>query len=221
MKLVGDRGINICNVTCFSSDGASAMVGAKGGLRTRLNKYIYSKLHMEFDEKCYLFFSVHYVCHRVNLSVDDVFKKEGVERRVSELADKIEIVVKYCYNFFSRSPERRREYQKLISTFSQITLPSSWCDTRWYAIATVEWASSSALKYSHEAQFVISSLTDEVFMRDMRVTRQALRVLYRLSIRLQYNAQSPWQAFLIIQRAVGLMEDVEEESEDAGQALAK
>ena len=55
----------------------------------------------------------------------------------------------------------------------------------------------------------------------MRVTRQALRVLYRLSIRIQYNAQSPWQAFLIIQRAVGLMEDVEEESEDAGQALAK
>ena len=89
------------------------------------------------------------------------------------------------------------------------------------AKAILEWASSSALKDSHEAQFVISSLTDEVFMRDMRVTRQALRVLYILSIRLQYNAQSPWQAFLIIQRAVGLMEDVEEESEDAGQALAK
>ena len=89
------------------------------------------------------------------------------------------------------------------------------------AKAILEWASSSALKDSHEAQFVISSLTDEVFMHDMRVTRQALRVLYILSIRLQYNAQSPWQAFLIIQRAVGLMEDVEEETEDAGQALAK
>ena len=46
-------------------------------------------------------------------------------------------------------------------------------------------------------------------------------MLYRLSIRLQYNSQSPWQAYLIIQRAVGLMEDVGEESEDAGQALAK
>ena len=55
VKLVGDRGINICNVTCFSSDGASAMVGAKGGLRTRLNKYIYSKLHLEFDENAICF----------------------------------------------------------------------------------------------------------------------------------------------------------------------
>ena len=42
----------------------------------------------------------------MNLSVDDIFRKEGVERRVSELADKIDIVVKYCYNLFSRSSER-------------------------------------------------------------------------------------------------------------------
>ena len=95
VKLVGDRGLNIYNLTCFSSDDASAMVGSKGGLRTRLNKYLYSKLHLELDGNCYLFFSVHCVCHRVNLSIEDVFRKEGVERRVSELADKIEIVVKY------------------------------------------------------------------------------------------------------------------------------
>ena len=91
VKLVGDRGLNIRNVTCFSSDGASSTVGAKGGLRTRLNKYIYNKLHLELDENCYLFFSVHYVYHRVNLSVDNVFRKEGVERHVSELADIIEL----------------------------------------------------------------------------------------------------------------------------------
>ena len=55
----------------------------------------------------------------------------------------------------------------------------------------------------------------------MRVTRQVLRALYRLSIRLQSNSQSLWQAYLIIQHAVGLMEDVEDESEDDGQALTK
>ena len=106
VKLVGDRRINICKVTYFSSEGASAMVGAKGGLRTRLNMCIYGKLHMEFDEKGYLFFSGHCVCHRMNLSVDDVLEKEGMERRVSELVDKIEIVVKYCYISF---PEDQRE----------------------------------------------------------------------------------------------------------------
>ena len=76
------------------------------------------------------------------------------------------------------------------------------------AKAIVEWA--LFIKYSHEAQFVISYLTEEVFMRDMR-----------LSIRLQYDSQSPWQAYLIIQRAVGLLEDVEEESEDVGEVLTK
>ena len=39
MKLVGDRGLNICNVTCFSSDGASVMVGAKGGLPLEEGKF--------------------------------------------------------------------------------------------------------------------------------------------------------------------------------------
>ena len=87
------------------------------------------------------------------------------------------------------------------------------CDN---AKAMVEWA-SSAIKYSHEAQFVISSLTDEVIMRpryesDERGFESALQTVYSSSV----NSQSLWQAYLINQRAVDLMEDVDEESEDAG-----
>ena len=61
--------------------------------------------------------------------------------------------------------------------------------------------------------------------------RRALRVLlvYRLSIRLQYNSQSPWNAYFIIERAVTQLEDVYEDAynsddeitESAGKALTK
>ena len=76
---------------------------------------------------------------------------------------------------------------------------------------------------------MINSLTDKIFLIDLITTRRALRVLYRLSIRLQYNSQSPWNAYLIIERAVTQLEDVYEDAnnsddeitESAGKALTK
>ena len=240
--LVNNRALDIRNVACFSSDGASTMVGSKTGLKVRLNRHIRFALNMDDTEdgSC-LFFNVHCVCHRVNLAVDDVFKREGVKKKVCELADQIEIVIKYCYNFFARSPERRKEYKSLISTFSRITLPGAWCDTRWLsrfsavnsvtenAKAIVQWATDSHIKRTHEALFVINSLTDKIFLTDLITTRRALRVLYRLSIRLQYSSQSPWNAYLIIERAVTQLGDVYEDAfnsddeitESAGKALTK
>ena len=242
VKLINDRGFDIRNIACFSSDGASTMVGSKTGLKVRLDRHIRQALDIENvkDGSC-LFFNVHCVCHRVNLAVDDVFKKEWVEKRVCELADKIEIVIKYCYNFFSRSPDRRKEYKSLINTFSRITLPGAWCDTRWLSRfsavnsvtentkAIVHWATNSHIKTTHEAQFVIASLTDKTFLADLNTTRRALRALYRLSIRLQYDSQSPWNAYLVIERAITQLEDVYEDAdnsddemdESAGKALTK
>ena len=76
---------------------------------------------------------------------------------------------------------------------------------------------------------MINSLTFKIFLTDLITTKRALRALYRLSIRLQYNSQSPWNAYLIIERAVTQLEDVyedaynseEEITESAGKALTK
>ena len=85
------------------------MLGSKTGLKVRLNRHIRHALNMEDTEdgSC-LFFNVHCVCHRVNLAVDDMFKREWVKKKVCELADQIEIVIKYCYDFLgeSRTTER-------------------------------------------------------------------------------------------------------------------
>ena len=115
----------------FSSDGASVMRGLENGVKARIDRFIAGQGTGTSDSvPKKMIFSCHCVLHRVNLSLDDVFVAEGASNEVAELADKIEILMKYCYNFFSRSPERREAYLSLVNQFTECVLPGSWVDTR-------------------------------------------------------------------------------------------
>ena len=101
-------GCSLYQCAAFSSDGASVMRGLKNEVKARIDQFIAGQGTGTSDSvPKKMIFSCHCVLHRVNLSLDDVFVAEGASKEVAELADKIEILMKYCYKFFSRSPERR------------------------------------------------------------------------------------------------------------------
>ena len=64
------------------------------------------------EDKC--LFATHCLLHHLNLSLNDIFLSERTPVTVCQLADRIELIVKYCHSWFARSSERRLEYRNLI-----------------------------------------------------------------------------------------------------------
>ena len=112
------------------------MTGRKNGVIAHLTRRIFLDCGEgeTFDDNepvPTLVYQCHCILHRLNLAINFIWKSESVDESVCILADKIEILMKYCYNFFNRSSERRASYKKLIQAFSGAVLPASWCETRW------------------------------------------------------------------------------------------
>ena len=103
----------------FSSDGCSTMRGAENCVLIKLTRLINIAAH-----KC--LFADHCVLHRMNLSLNDIFLSERTPVTVCQLADKIELIVKYCHSWFARSSERRLEYRNLIKEHTVVEIPTSW-----------------------------------------------------------------------------------------------
>ena len=230
-----DFGLDIQKMVSFSSDGCNTMRGTENGVLIKLTRLINISIHPQrpddVDDKC--LFAPHCVLHRLNLSLNDIFLSESTPVTVCQLADRIELIVKYCHSWFARSSERRLEYKNLIKEHTVVEIPASWNETRWlsrYRALKATCDSNSAIlqfieenakvKQSPEGLFVAKWMSDPDFMTEMKMMRSVVKVMFKLSIILQASVQSPWEAFLLIQIGVGRLTELLDEVEETKSAEA-
>ena len=230
-----DFGLDIQKMVSFSSDGCNTMRGTENGVLIKLTRLINISTHPQrpddVDDKS--LFAPHCVLHRLNLSLNDIFLFERTPVTVCQLADRIELIVKYCHSWFARSSERRLEYKNLIKEHTVVEIPASWNETRWlsrYRALKATCDSNSAIlqfieenakvKQSPEGLFVAKWMSDPDFMTEMKMVRSVVKVMFKLSIILQASVQSPWEAFLLIQIGVGRLTELLDEVEETKSAEA-
>ena len=110
-----------------------------------------------------------------------------------QLADRIELIVKYCHSWFARSSERRLDYKNLIKEHTVVEIPASWNETRWlsrYRALKATCDSNSAIlqfieenakvKQSPEGLFVAKWMSDPDFMTEMKMVRSVVKVMFKL-----------------------------------------
>ncbi|KAF4647597.1 hypothetical protein FOL46_004001, partial [Perkinsus olseni] len=152
------------DLVSITSDGASAMVGARNGASALLEAWCGGPLRKE-----------HCVVHRINLATGDLFDGRSCsDEAVVRLASDVESCVRNCYLFFNRSSSNRQELATISKQFGRLYLPKSWCETRWlsrYSAMRSVWlgreavleflTSNMARRYSSEAAVIIRMLDDE------------------------------------------------------------
>lgn len=119
VKTIQDIGLNVQNMVGLGTDNASVMVG--------INKGVHQILKEEYGLQHLIL--VRCVCHSLQLAVSHA-SEETLPRN-------IEFMLRETYNWFSLSPERRRQYSKVYATINCGKQPLKIlksCGTRWLSI---------------------------------------------------------------------------------------
>lgn len=119
VKTIQDIGLILQNMVGLGTDNASVMVGINNGVHQIL-KEEYGLEHLIL---------VRCVCHSLQLAVSHA-SEETIPRN-------IEYLLRETYNWFSLSPDRRREYEKIYATINCGEKPLKIlkkCATRWLSI---------------------------------------------------------------------------------------
>lgn len=126
LESINTSGLDLGKFTGFSSDGASVMVGKKGGVATLLR------------EKCPTLINVHCICHKLALSCTD--SNEGIK-----YVKEVELVLRQLWNYFENSPKRMACYLKVQMELKGLNLSKGAskkvasrlkkaCRTRWLSL---------------------------------------------------------------------------------------
>ncbi|XP_052261749.1 E3 SUMO-protein ligase KIAA1586-like [Dreissena polymorpha] len=123
---VETSGLDIKKMTGFSSDGASVMVGKRGGVAALLRL------------KNPTLINIHCICHKLALSCTD--SNEGIT-----YIKEVELILRQLWSYFENSPKRMAAYLKLQMQFKHMNLSKGAsktvasrlkkaCRTRWLSL---------------------------------------------------------------------------------------
>ena len=94
LQFYEDNQIDLQKLVMFTSDGASVMLGKRNGVAAKLKQN-------------FLGVQQHWVAHRENLCISDLWKKVKATRE-------IETVVRTVYTLFSRSATKTSKFKEII-----------------------------------------------------------------------------------------------------------
>jgi hypothetical protein len=196
----------------LSSDGASNMCGRSNGLISHLEEAV-KNARGSSTERLY---HVHCLCHRVQLSVNDIYSLRG---EAGEFLRQVDQLSRSTYNFFKNSSNSRKEYKQLEQHFGPLAFPVQLHNIRWagkFRSLSVIVKHSQALK-----QFVLEnverrSTPDGIQVlsilqeHEVRLAKllELLGHVHKLSVYLQKEDITVWKAFELCEAAAIRIQNV-------------